>query len=100
MQQIQLLVRCSLHAITSTEWTNTTSDSAIKSKLNYLTNNVISQWRAVCPNSGAYMSESDIQESDFQLAFYGSNYERLYKLKQRYDPKSFFYAPTGVGSEE
>jgi FAD/FMN-containing dehydrogenase len=89
-----------MHAITSTEWTNTTSDSAIKSKMDYLTNNVIAEWRAVCPDSGAYMSESDIQEPDFQQAFYGTNYERLYKLKQRYDPTFLFYAPTGVGSED
>jgi hypothetical protein len=47
------------------------------------------------------MSETDIQELYFQQAFYGTNYSynRLYELKQRYDPTSLFYMPTGVGSE-
>jgi len=33
-------------------------------------------------------------------AFYGSNYDRLYALKQKLDPTGLFYAPTGVGSEK
>jgi hypothetical protein len=45
------------------------------------------------------MSEADILEPNFQQAFYGSNYDRLYALKQKYDPTGLFYAPTGVGSE-
>jgi hypothetical protein len=88
-----------MHAITSTSWTNTTSDTDIKVKMDDLTK-AVGKWRAVCPDSGAYMSESDIQEPHFQQAFYGSNYDRLYKLKQWYDPTALFYAPTGVGSEE
>ncbi|KAJ5592411.1 hypothetical protein N7537_009315 [Penicillium hordei] len=88
-----------MHAITSTSWTNTTSNADIKVKMNGLTK-VVGKWRAVCPDSGAYMSESDIQEPHFQQAFYGTNYDRLYSLKQRYDPTGLFYAPTGVGSED
>ncbi|KAG0154026.1 hypothetical protein PDIDSM_1405 [Penicillium digitatum] len=88
-----------MHAITSTSWTNTTSDADIKVKMDDLTK-AIGKWRAVCPDSGAYMSESDIQEPHFQQAFYGTNYDRLYKLKQRYDPTGLFYVPTGVGSED
>ncbi|KGO48556.1 FAD linked oxidase, N-terminal [Penicillium expansum] len=87
-----------MHAITSTSWTNTTSDADIKVKMDGLTK-AIGKWRAVCPDSGAYMSESDIQEPHFQQAFYGTNYDRLYRLKQRYDPTGLFYVPTGVGSE-
>lgn len=88
-----------MHAITSASWTNTTSDAGIKAKMEDLTNNVLGKWRGTCPDAGAYMSESDISEPNFQQAFYGSNYERLYRLKQRYDPTFLFYAPTGVGSE-
>ncbi|KAJ5372669.1 hypothetical protein N7517_004675 [Penicillium concentricum] len=88
-----------MHAITSTDWTNTTSDTVIQSKMDDLTK-AIGKWRAVSPDSGAYMSESDIQEPHFQQAFYGTNYNRLYRLKHRYDPTSLFYAPTAVGSED
>jgi hypothetical protein len=45
------------------------------------------------------MSEADINEPNFQQAFYGTNYDRLYSLKQKYDPWGLFYAPTAVGSE-
>ncbi|KAJ6178970.1 hypothetical protein N7519_009431 [Penicillium mononematosum] len=68
-----------MHAITSTSWTNTTSDADIKVKMDDLTK-AVGKWRA--------------------QAFYGTNYDRLYKLKQRYDPAALFYAPTGVGSED
>jgi hypothetical protein len=88
-----------MHAISSTSWDADATPAEIKAKMDYFTNTVLGQWRATCPDAGAYMSESDIQEPNFQQAFYGSNYARLYKLKQLYDPTSLFYAPTGVGSE-
>ncbi|KAJ5288663.1 hypothetical protein N7478_001693 [Penicillium angulare] len=88
-----------MHAITSATWASNATNSQINGTMNNLTNNVLSKWRATCPEAGAYMSESDIMEPKFQQSFYGSNYDRLYKLKQRYDPTGLFYAPTGVGSE-
>lgn len=89
-----------MHAITPTSWEETASNAEIQEKMDYLTNHVIGKWRAVCPDSGAYMAESDIQEPNFKQAFYGNNYHRLYKIKQRYDPTSLFYAPTGIGSDD
>ncbi|KAI2716241.1 CAZyme family AA7 [Penicillium roqueforti] len=88
-----------MHAITSTSWTDTASDADIKVKMEGLTD-AVGKWRAVCPDSGAYMSESDINEPKFEQAFYGTNYGRLYKIKKRYDPTGLFYAPTAVGSED
>ncbi|KAJ5153173.1 uncharacterized protein N7482_009651 [Penicillium canariense] len=88
-----------MHAITSTSWDADATNAEIKSNMDYFTNTILGQWRATCPDAGAYMSESDILEPNFQQAFYGSNYARLYQLKQRYDPTSLFYAPTAVGSE-
>jgi hypothetical protein len=88
-----------LHAISSTSWDSDATNAEILETMDNFTNNILGKWRATCPDSGAYMSESDIQEPNFQQAFYGSNYARLYKLKQKYDPTSLFYAPTAVGSE-
>lgn len=88
-----------LHAITSASWNSATSDAGIRSMMETFTNDVLGKWRATCPDAGAYMSESDILKPKFPQAIYGTNYERLYKLKQRYDPSSLFYTPTGVGSE-
>jgi len=60
-------------------------------------------WRNVSPGSGAYLNEADINEPNFQQSFYGSgaaHYNRLYALKQQYDPWGLLYAPTAVGSED
>ncbi|KAJ6009384.1 FAD linked oxidase N-terminal [Penicillium canescens] len=90
-----------MHAITSTSWRNTTSNAAIESKMGHFTNGILGKWRSTGPDADAYMFETDIQEPNFQQAFCGTNdsYNRLYELKQRYDPTFLFYMPTGVGSE-
>lgn len=88
-----------LHAITSTTWDSTANNTAIQDAMETFTNDIMGIWRATCPDAGAYMSESDILEPNFQEAFYGSNYARLWQLKQTYDPTFLFYAPTGVGSD-
>lgn len=75
------------------------TDAVIAAASEDLTNNLMQQWRDVSPSAGAYMSEADISEPDFQQAFYGDNYDRLYAIKQKYDPRGLMYAPTGVGSE-
>ncbi|KAJ6111988.1 FAD linked oxidase N-terminal [Penicillium sp. IBT 18751x] len=88
-----------MHAITSTSWSSTANNTAIKEAMETFTNDIMGIWRATCPDSGAYMSESDILEPNFKEAFYGSNYARLWELKQIYDPTFLFYTPTGVGSD-
>lgn len=54
----------------------------------------------VAPDAGSYVSESDYFLKDWQRAFWGSNYARLQKVKQRYDPDGLFTVHHGVGSEE
>ncbi|CAG8958606.1 hypothetical protein HYFRA_00009923 [Hymenoscyphus fraxineus] len=56
--------------------------------------------------SGAYLNEADplVYPKDnpgkWQSAFYGTNYQRLREIKDKYDPASVFYAYTAVGSED
>jgi FAD/FMN-containing dehydrogenase len=54
---------------------------------------------ALVPDAGAYVSESDYFQKDWQRAFWGSNYSRLKKAKDRYDPDGLFTVHHGVGSE-
>lgn len=49
------------------------------------------------PNSGAYMNEADVNEPDFQLSFYGENYERLLEIKRNYDPNDIFMPRRRLG---
>jgi hypothetical protein len=60
----------------------------------------MSQLRALVPNPGAYVSESNYFEKGFQQAYWGSNYARLAEIKKKYDPDGLFFVHNGVGSEE
>ncbi|KAF2799392.1 FAD/FMN-containing protein [Melanomma pulvis-pyrius CBS 109.77] len=56
--------------------------------------------KMLSPNTGAYMNEADRLDPEFERNFYGSNYERLARIKVKRDSKSVFYCPTCVGSRE
>jgi FAD/FMN-containing dehydrogenase len=56
--------------------------------------------RAIVPNGGAYVSESDFFQQDWQHAYWGSNYARLAAIKKKYDPTGLFFVHNGVGSDE
>ena len=55
--------------------------------------------RALEPAAGSYVSESDFFEPDWARAFWGPNYARLLRVKERYDPDGLFIVHHGVGSE-
>jgi FAD/FMN-containing dehydrogenase len=60
----------------------------------------MSELRALAPQGGAYVSESNYFESDFQHAYWGANHARLAQIKQKYDPDGLFFVHNGVGSEQ
>jgi len=51
------------------------------------------------PNAGTYVNEADYFQKDWQKAFWGDNYARLFAIKQKYDPDGLFYCHHCVGSE-
>jgi hypothetical protein len=57
-------------------------------------------FKALQPDTGAYLNEADAHEADFQTSFWGENYERLYEIKQQWDPSGLFISRVGVGSED
>ena len=56
--------------------------------------------RVVAAGNGAYVSESNFFDADFQRSYWGDNYRRLAKIKQEYDPEGLFFVHNGVGSEQ
>jgi Berberine and berberine like len=42
--------------------------------------------RAVTPQAGSYVNETDYHEPDWQHSFWGDNYPRLLEVKHKYDP--------------
>jgi FAD/FMN-containing dehydrogenase len=59
----------------------------------------VNELRAI-GGTGAYVSESNFFEQDWQHAYWGSNYERLASVKKKYDPDGLFFVHNGVGSEQ
>lgn len=90
-----------LYSISAVVWSeNLTWPEVSDLSLNF-TNNWLQPLREATPGAGAYHSEGDIIEPDWQQSFYGSEtYERLYRIKQQIDPTGLFYAHKAVGSED
>lgn len=51
------------------------------------------------PNSGSYPNEADYFITNWQQAFWGSNYAKLLQIKHKYDPNNLFTCHHCVGSE-
>ena len=53
----------------------------------------------VTPGGGSYSNEGNYFQDNWQEEFWGTNYERLLKVKKKYDPTNLFTVHKGVGSE-
>jgi FAD/FMN-containing dehydrogenase len=60
----------------------------------------MSQLRALVPDPGAYVSESNYFEKGWQNSYWGRNHARLAEIKRKYDPDGLFFVHNGVGSEQ
>ncbi|TGO47640.1 hypothetical protein BCON_0269g00060 [Botryotinia convoluta] len=85
-------------AVVGTYWSNNDSELNISNQ-DLVTYDVIPQLERLTPGGGAYLSEGDFRQPNWQHVFYGSNYKRLRDIKLKYDPHELFYALTGVGSD-
>lgn len=47
--------------------------------------------RALVPGAGAYVSEADYFQRDWQGSYWGSHYARLQAIKRKYDPTNLFH---------
>jgi len=50
--------------------------------------------------SVTYFNEASLYEKDFKETFFGAHYNRLKKIKNKYDPKGLFVVASGVGSDD
>lgn len=65
-----------------------------------MTAEYVPQLSRLAPDSGCYLNEADPYQPSWQTVFYGKNYDKLRRIKKKYDPKDLFYATTAVGSDE
>ncbi len=56
--------------------------------------------KALPARPASYISETDYFEADWREAFWGANYARLKRIKDRYDPTGLFFVHHAVGSED
>lgn len=94
--------RAVLHIVLGEGWgVNATlaEQEAVKNKM---TNVYVPALRAVEGEHemGAYLNEANPYEVGFQASFWGENYPRLYRIKQKWDPTGLFISRKGVGSED
>ncbi|KAK0385883.1 hypothetical protein NLU13_7060 [Sarocladium strictum] len=58
-------------------------------------------WDAATPGAGVYNNEMDPgYVGDFKKNLWGDNYDRLYSVKSRNDPRRLFYGYFAVGSDD
>ncbi|PSN61576.1 FAD/FMN-containing isoamyl alcohol oxidase-like protein MreA [Corynespora cassiicola Philippines] len=79
------------------------SDESWDSKLyhqNIQTNIVGKALREAGPNGAAYVNEGDLNEPNWQEAYWGSNYPKLLELRKKWDPAGVFYTQTTPGTED
>lgn len=54
--------------------------------------------RRICPEGGSYISESDYFSDNWRDRHWGTNAERLARVKEDYDPGGLFEVHHGIGS--
>ncbi|KAG8526053.1 uncharacterized protein KY384_000815 [Bacidia gigantensis] len=88
-----------VHAAMSAPWSLLNSTAATAAIQSNLRDTRVAGLRELAPNTGAYMSEGDPTEANWQQVFWGDNYPTLLNLKKKYDPNALFYCVPCVGSE-
>ncbi|KAF2204847.1 FAD binding domain-containing protein [Delitschia confertaspora ATCC 74209] len=76
------------------------TDEQLGEAARHQTDDMMKPLRDVSPGGGAYGNEAEVNEPNWQQAFWGENYPRLLQLKKKWDPTGLFYVHHGVGSEE
>ncbi|KAF9262226.1 FAD-binding domain-containing protein [Marasmius fiardii PR-910] len=64
-----------------------------------ITNEFMPMLKKLSPGSGAYGNEADPYDPDFKVSLYGSNYDKLLAIKDKYDPDQILYGTISVGGD-
>lgn len=57
-------------------------------------------YKAMCPfTRGVYVNTPDLSIKNWPVAYYGSNFERLTRVKAKYDPENIFNFPQSIPPE-
>ncbi|KAK1758511.1 hypothetical protein QBC47DRAFT_143717 [Echria macrotheca] len=89
--------RAYVHIANSVSWEplNATARTEAMSRLNKSLRGV----RELAPDMGAYMNEANPEEPNWQTQFWGSNYNKLLRIKRSIDPEDVLWCNPCVGNE-
>ncbi|KAJ7493661.1 hypothetical protein FB451DRAFT_1215052 [Mycena latifolia] len=73
------------HLTSALAWPYNSSVADIRAALGSM-HDFVEDLRALAPNSGAYMNEGDVYQTDHEFTYWGPNYPRLLAVKNKYDP--------------
>lgn len=81
---------------------NATEDpsNTLKSVADWYEKNQEAVWRKWAPDAGAYLNAANGFSRSWKHDFYGDKYDKLLKIKEKYDPTESLWAWSGVGSEK
>ncbi|KAJ6526891.1 hypothetical protein DFH09DRAFT_1045946 [Mycena vulgaris] len=88
-----------IHTVIATPWSFEAPWSEMLANQQLMTNEMLPKLAALTPNGSAYLNEADFRQPDWKSVFYGTNYDDLLAVKNKYDPNHLFYAVTAVGSD-
>ncbi|KAJ7148100.1 FAD-binding domain-containing protein [Mycena crocata] len=74
------------HLSSASVWPYNSSAADVHAVLSSLHDFVHNELTALAPNSGAYMNEGDVYESNHECTYWGPNYPGLLAVKHKYDP--------------
>lgn len=76
---------------------NATAKTILTSELR---DSAVPSLKALSPGSGAYINEADPSNPEWKHDYFGANYDRLLKIKHKYDPSGLFWCKPCVGWDE
>ncbi|KAJ7880121.1 hypothetical protein B0H13DRAFT_2542387 [Mycena leptocephala] len=88
-----------IHSVITTPWSFEAPWGEMLANQRLMTNEMLPKLAALTPNGSAYLNEADFRQPDWTSVFYGTNYDDLLAVKNKYDPNHLFYAVTAVGSD-
>ncbi|KAF2417423.1 FAD-binding domain-containing protein [Tothia fuscella] len=56
--------------------------------------------KVLAPEMGCYLNECSPRETHWKQTMFGSSYNRLYTIKQKYDPKGVLWSTPSVGADD
>lgn len=88
-----------IDVVITTPWSFTASWGDMLSNQRLMTDVLVPELARLTPNGSCYLNEADPFQPEWKSVFYGSNYNTLNTIKDKYDPNHMFYAQTAVGSD-